>query len=315
LASRNVLKWRLGLMLGAGLGFVWSGNRLGQAYVFTAFARNVRRRTVRGFAELMLAAAILLAVGRPAAALEVQDLAFAEVIVTGTEEPERTRGFGLGLADVIVKLTGDARLAASEKIAPLLARADTFVERFAYEDRMKDLPVRDEQGTRERPHFLRVWFKEADVRQALEALGLRIWDRDRALLAVFLTIHDARGTFALASSGEAGSLQREVLQDAARQRAVPIALPTAQDISERDRAAAYIAGGDIERLRLDAEQLGAGAILSGALSITPSGFWSITWFLDAVGQVRRWSLDNVTFDAALKCGIETAARMLSSNAE
>jgi hypothetical protein len=281
--------------------------------VSTAFARSVRWRTVRGFAELMLAAAVLVALGRPARALEVQDLAFAEVIVTGTEEPERTRGFRLGLADVIVKLTGDARLAGSEAIAPLLARAGTFVQRFAYEDRMKDLPVRDEQGTRERPHFLRMWFKEADVRQAIEALGLRVWDRDRTVVAVLLAIRDARRTVVLTSSGDAGSLQREVLQDAARRRAVPIALPL-----ERDLAAVALAGriasGEMASLRPEAERLAAGAILAGRLAITPSGYWSITWSLEALGRVRRWSLENVTFDVALKSGIETAARVLSGNA-
>jgi hypothetical protein len=269
--------------------------------------------TVRVIALLLAAA--LLAVSSPTAALQVQDLAFAEVIVTGTEEPERSRGLALGLADVIVKLTGDARLAGSEKIAPLLARAGTFVERFTYEDRMKDLPVRDEQGTRERPHFLRMWFNEADVRQALEALGLRVWDRDRPLVAVHLAIRDARRAFVLASSGEAGSLQREVLQDTARRRAVPIALPPARDMGEQERAAESFASSDLERLRPEARELGAGAILAGSLSITPSGFWSITWLLDAGGQVRRWSLEDVTFDAALTSGLEMAARVLSGHAD
>jgi hypothetical protein len=263
----------------------------------------------------LLLAATLLAVSPPTAALEVQDLAFAEVIVTGTEESERTRGLAFGLADVIVKLTGDARLAGSQKIAPLLARAGTLVERFTYEDRMKDLPVRDEQGTRERPHFLRMWFKEADVRQALAALGLPIWDPDRPLVAVLLAIRDVRRTFVLTSSGEAGSLQREVLQDAARRRAVPIALPPARDIGEQELTAEYIASSDIEHLRPEARQLGAGAILAGSLSITASGFWSMTWLLDAGGQVRRWSLENVTFDAALKSGVDVAARVLSGHAD
>ena len=264
---------------------------------------------------IALLAATLLAVSPPTAALEVQDLAFAEVIVTGTEESERTRGLAFGLADVIVKLTGDARLAGSQKIAPLLARAGTLVERFTYEDRMKDLPVRDEQGTRERPHFLRMWFKEADVRQALAALGLPIWDPDRPLVAVLLAIRDVRRTFVLTSSGEAGSLQREVLQDAARRRAVPIALPPARDIGEQELTAEYIASSDIEHLRPEARQLGAGAILAGSLSITASGFWSMTWLLDAGGQVRRWSLENVTFDAALKSGVDVAARVLSGHAD
>jgi hypothetical protein len=280
------------------------------------FGHRHCERTVASRCALVISmAAMLVAVGPPAAALEVEDFAFAEVIVTGTEEPERTRGFALGLADVVVKLTGDARLAGSQRIAPLVGRADMFVERFAYEDRMKDLPVHDEQGTRERPHFLRIWFREADVRQALEALGLRTWNRDRPLLSVFLTIQDARRTFVLASSGETGALQREVLQDVARRRGVPTALPSANDTIDRGLAGARIAAGDTANLWPEAERLGAGALLAGRLSITPSGFWSITWFLDTRGAVRCWSLDNVTFDAALKSGVETAAGVLSGTAE
>jgi hypothetical protein len=102
---------------------------------------------------------------------------------------------------------------------------------------------------------------------------------------------------------------------AARRRAVPIALPPGRAIVEQEAAAARIAGGDREGLWRQAEQLGAGAILAGGLSINPSGFWSITWSLDTRRQARRWSLDDVTFDAALKSGIETAARVLSGHSD
>ena len=46
-----------------------------------------------------------------AQAIEIGDLYEAETIVTGTEEPERSRGFRIGLEEVLIKLSGDARLA------------------------------------------------------------------------------------------------------------------------------------------------------------------------------------------------------------
>ena len=46
-----------------------------------------------------------------ARAAEVFDLYSAQAIVTGTEEPERTRGFRAGIVDAVIKLTGDSRLA------------------------------------------------------------------------------------------------------------------------------------------------------------------------------------------------------------
>ena len=78
--------------------------------------------------------------------------------VTGQMEETRLPGFGRALEEVLVKVSGDARLGADPRVAALTGEAARYVETFSYRDRMADIPVHDEQGTRERPFELTVAF-------------------------------------------------------------------------------------------------------------------------------------------------------------
>lgn len=256
---------------------------------------------------IMIAAAAVFS--SSVCAAEVNDLYDAQAIVTGTEEPERTRGFRTALIDVIIKVTGDARLEQNGKLQPLLNMPHRFVERFEYEDRMKDIPVHDEQGTRERPHFLRVRFKTPEIDRELQTLGLRKWLSDRPVLIVWLGVSTARGTYVLEADGPNGYGQRTVMVETATRRGLPIALPppgqkniTFDDISSMSRSKLKTAAPD------------ADAVLIGMLSITGTGYWDTDWYLSYRNQSRSWALRNVSFDTALKNGLQTSALIFSGNA-
>jgi len=255
---------------------------------------------------------VALALGPTSArAAEVRGLYDAQTVVTGTEEPERTRGFRAGLTDVVVKLTGDPRLADGRRIAPLLDDPHRLVERFAYEDRMKGIPVHDEQGTRERPHYLRMRFKADVLDTALASLGLSKWSADRPVLAVWLGVRTARGAYVLRDDGPDGYGQRLGIRETAARRGLPVRLPPAGDA----RPAATvdeIDAGDLSTLRQMSGD--AAVLLSGVLSITADGYWNISWRLAWHGRTRVWTLRRVSFDTALKDGLDTAVLVLSGNA-
>jgi hypothetical protein len=116
----------------------------------------------------------------------------AETIVTGTIEPERSRGFAAGALQVLVKLTGEPEVANTPGAAELQKQAGELVVDFSYEDRMKDIPVHDEQGTRERPHFLRIRFDPQKFDAAIEKTGFVKWSGKRPAVAVWLGVRDAR---------------------------------------------------------------------------------------------------------------------------
>jgi uncharacterized protein len=249
----------------------------------------------------------LASVPASAEPVAVTDLYRAETIVTGTIEPERSRGFRVGLTDVVVKLTGDVRLADGDRLAPLLEKPQDLVEWFEYEDRMKDLPVRDEQGTRDRPHFLRMRFKAAELDKALAGLGLSKWAEVRPQLAVWLGVKTAISSFVVTTTARDYG-QRVVTLEASQRRGVPVWLPAEDSgVTFED-----IAAQKTDKLRSASPK--ADAWLSGALTLGESGYWDITWQLHWKDQMRSWEKKGVSFDAAIKDGVQTAALIFSGNA-
>ncbi|MGH7005953.1 MAG: DUF2066 domain-containing protein, partial [Alphaproteobacteria bacterium] len=151
-----------------------------------------------------LVAAILLGSGAAAAAATLDDLYQAKAIVTGQEQLDRRRGVALCLKEVLVKVSGDPRLAADPRVAEVTARAGTFVDTFRYRDRMSEKPINDEQGTRDRPYDLTVKFNPSKIDSALRSLGRAPWTALRPRLAVFVVVNNGATTYALASDARRG---------------------------------------------------------------------------------------------------------------
>ncbi len=119
--------------------------------------RRFRRAVVAAVVVCGVVSGVVLG-PRPGSAAEVGGLYQADVIVTGRGQTEQQRGFRKALAEVVIKLSGDADIVGTDAILTLVDRAGDFVGAFDYEDRMKGLKVHDGQGIRECPHYLRVTF-------------------------------------------------------------------------------------------------------------------------------------------------------------
>lgn len=245
-------------------------------------------------------------------ALEVGGLYQAETIVTGRGEAERQRGFRSGLEDVLIKLSGDADLVHAQGVQRILARASDFVERYEYEDRMRGLPIHDEQGTRDRPHYLRMTFRRAPVEESLRLLDVPLWPSDRPQVAIWLGISDSIRFYVLGSDTVFGHGQREVLQSVSQQRGIPIILPAMH--SEAQPVITYddLTAGNLRQLLVVSARYHADAILFGTLVMDDNGYWTLTWKLDRHGHVRPWQLAGVTFDVALRAALERAARVFAT---
>lgn len=239
-----------------------------------------------------------------------EDLYRAETIVTGTGLSERMRGFRIGVEDVLVKLTGDASVADSAEAGNVAVKAADLIADFTYEDRMKGIPIHDEQGTRDRPHYLRMRFDPEKFDAALAQAGLNKWVGARPTLAVWLGISEPRGNYVLAREGE-GYGQREVLKDASKKRGIPILLPT-----ENQTAVTYqtIAKPDLDVLRQASKELGGSGILYGRLDFDGEAHWNTSWVAAGDGFEAAWAVNGVTFDVALKGAIDQAAAAFSRHA-
>lgn len=247
----------------------------------------------------------LLILAGPAPAAEPPDLYSAKILVTGTGEPERTRGLRDGLVQVVIKLTGDARLAGDPRLERMLQDPHRWVERFDYEDRMKGIPIHDEQGSRDRPYFLHMRYDPALLDPELQRLGLSKWE-DRPSITVLLGIRTQAGAFVLAPSGAQGYGERTALLVAAERRGLTVVLPEsgAAPVSFEDVAAGNL---DVFERTMDPES----ALLSGSLSVATGGYWDIAWRLSHRGRVQSWGETGVTFDVAFQNGLDKAALLLS----
>ncbi|WP_048644971.1 DUF2066 domain-containing protein [Nitratireductor soli] len=242
--------------------------------------------------RLWFALLVCLATSCPATAEDNHAALYRAVtIVTGTDEPERSRGFAACMREVLVKLSGDPALTSAPGMDDLAGRAGDFVTAFDYRDRMAGIPVHDEQGTRERPHYLAVEFSPPKIDAALRGLGGKPW-LDRPVLSLDITVDNGARKFPLVRDGAFGRDQRAALIESAERLGLPISFPEAQRTSEAE------------------------PVLTGALTWHPDKLeWSSRWSLALADQPRRWVATASSFDAVFRDALGRAVADLVAEAQ
>jgi hypothetical protein len=257
---------------------------------------------------------LLLALVLPGAAraIELPDLYKGQAIVTGTQEPERSRGMRLALMDVLVKVSGDARLLDDRTLAPVLANAKAYVVAFDYEDRKKGLKINDEQGTRDRPFDLRVLFDKAKIDALLAARSLKPWSAARPQLLSLVVVRFPANSYVMSADGQLGYAQRLALADASNRRGLPTLLP-----GQAVLAGARLTPDGIARLSPD-ELSKLTASLGGELPLRGIMVWDdklpgwrTDWTLMANGQAHRWHDDSPSFDEAFRRVVQHSAAIFA----
>jgi hypothetical protein len=257
--------------------------------------------------------ALLCAIG-PSVAADESELYRTTVFVTGRGEAERVRGTGLAFEEVLVKVSGDPRLARDPRVAEVAKEADALVASYDYRDRMQGLALHDEQGTRDRPHDLTIHFNPAKIDTSLTSLGSAPWREPRPRLAVFLAIQDQQTRYVLAQDGARGLSQRQALAAVAAKRALPMVLPKEALIETERLTHDALAAKAPPALAPAAKMAGGDAALSGTLVWTESALgWSASWRMARQGKDYRWGVSGVSFDDAFRNAIDGALEILSGH--
>lgn len=245
----------------------------------------------RSGGRIVLAAILVLAAFGPGLAGSAdKGLYRAVTVVTGTVEPERSRGFAACLRQVLTRLAGDPALAESTQVAEAAARAADFVGDFHYRDRMAGLPVHDEQGTRERPHLLTVAFVPERIDALLESLGRTAW-RDRPVVLLDIEVDNGERRFVLEEGGSTGRDHRAALLETADRFGLTVRFPV-----RGDRA-------------------GGNPVLSGRLAWRSEAFeWSSGWHLESLAGSEEWRFSAASFDAVFRDALERTLVRLAAGA-
>src|ERR1044072_919884 len=184
----------------------------------------------RAMIRIFLPAALSWWAG-PTAAMGT-DLYRAKVTVTGQGEANRTTGFAASLEDVLIKASGAQKLSGDRRLAAYKSKAKDFVRAFSYRDQFFGKPIRDEQGSRDRPYDLTVEFEENKIDDILRALGLKPWLSHRPRLAVFVEMEQGARNYIVTTDGAQSDLPRDALLAAADKRGMEIVLPSAVAVAK-----------------------------------------------------------------------------------
>lgn len=240
------------------------------------------------------------------------DLYRAQVIVTGTGEANRITGFAACLEDVLIKVSGQLRLAGDIRLAPFKANAAKLVRDYSYRDEKGGKPKNDEQGTRDRSFVLTAEFDEAAVNGILAKLGTKPWLSRRPTLAVFAELNPDARRLVVSSDAKDTELQRAALIAAAAKRGMPIVLPDAADFAALGSPGQPLAAIALGKLSDIASRRGGEAVLTARLVWDDRALkWNSEWQLEGQGRSQRWKVEEVTFDEAFRQGIGAAAQALA----
>jgi uncharacterized protein len=252
-------------------------------------------------------------IGRPG---DLDDIYTTRAVVTGKDERNRPLGFKLCFEDVLVKVSCDATILSDRRFEALAAVAGQYVSTFSYRDRLEGKPVRDEQGTYDRPHFLTCQFDPQKIDGVLKMLGRKPWLGYRPRLVMVLIVHGRTNSGLLSSDGAFDPDMREALANAARRYGLTVNLPSVANLQVNqiniDTAEITPAG----RLSRVAELSDSELPLVGDLRWSDAALgWVVNWRLAVNGRRHRWSIIGVNYDEAFRNAVRGAARVLSGNGE
>src|SRR5215207_5958793 len=266
----------------------------------------------RAIIRILLAAALTWCAGTMAAA--GADLYRAKVTVTGQGEANRIIGFAACLEDVLIKVSGAQKLSGDRRLAAYKSKAKSFVKGFSYRDQFSGKPIRDEQGTRDRPYDLTVAFEEGKIDDILRVFGLKPWLSHRPRLAVFVEMEQGPRNYIVTTDGTQSDLQRDSLLAAADRRGMGIVLPSAAALAKSNITGAQFRTAPFPALAPVAAAQGGEVVLVGRLVWNDRELgWATQWQMDWRGRTHRWQVRGVTFDEAFRRGIGGAAQVLSDN--
>jgi uncharacterized protein len=280
-----------------------------------------RRRSIRigrgtdcASARIFLAAVLTWCAGTVAAA--GADLYRAKVTVTGQGEANRITGFAACLEDVLIKVSGAQKLAGDRRLAPYKSKAKDLVTAFSYRDQFLGKPIRDEQGTRDRPYDLTVAFEESKIDDILGALRLKPWLSHRSRLAVFVEMEQGARNYIVTADGPQSDLQRDALLAAADRRGMDIVLPSAAALAKSNINGAELKTAPLPALAPVAAEAGGEVVLVGRLVWDDRELgWTTQWRMNWDDRTHSWQVRGVTFDEAFRRGIGGAAQILSGNGD
>ncbi len=252
---------------------------------------------------------LLLALSGPAfAALSLYE---AEVEVLDQTRAVRLKAMRQALEEVLVRVSGYSLVVTEPAVTAVLGNAGRYVQQYHYRplERQGEAVAAAEEGGEQAQFQLWLRFDPAAIKQLLQGAGLAVWGGERPRTLIWLAIEEG-GKRQLVAANDDGAA-REVLEQAARRRALPMLLPLL-DLTDRKAVRVGDVWGEFHDSVKDASaRYQPGALLIGRLHPASGGNWRARWTLYQGDETFRWERKGADVQAVLASGIEGAADNLS----
>ncbi len=243
-------------------------------------------------------------------AVRVPGLYEVEIPVVDQTESVRDEGLQTALRLVLIKLTGDRQAAARTSLLPLLKRARSYLQQYRYHEVSKT----EETESGELIHSVetRLWvkFDEENLNQALRALSVPVWGRERPSILIWLAISDQSGRHLVGL--ENGAEYVQPIDRRAAQRGIALLYPLLDLDDSRALRASDVWGGFRQPIFDASRRYHADAILTGAIESPVPGIWEARWTAYIDNQMANWTGESDLLEAVLDEGVDKLADILAA---
>jgi hypothetical protein len=255
---------------------------------------------------------LLLSTAMPAVAADVTGLYVTSATVSSRDdERERQQGFGAGLREVLVKLSGRRDTLDNPVIARALGSPQSYVETWAYNTILPADPLA--QSGQAAQIELQVTFFEAGIQQLLNDAGIAIWPSNRPDTLVWITVQDELGERYRAGvePEEGGDLVAAVRAEAAK-RGVPLLLPLLDFADLSSLTIEQLWNFDVNALRIASSRYRSESILALRVFRSLSGDVSARAVYIFRDQVREFDVLESPLAPFIEGSIDLVAANLAS---
>lgn len=214
-----------------------------------------------------------------ATAVMVDQLGQVTLKVADSSKRERQQAVQDGLAEVVVRLSGQQQVLVEAAIADLLQKAERYLLQYQYMDGEVD------PGTKKKQKLLSLTFDEKAVTRYLKRAGLPVWGANRAAVMVWWVVEEDGEREIVTSDSEHPALDGLKLE--AKRRGVPLVFPImdlqdSQNVSEGD-----VWGFFLDKIRFASKRYGTDNLLVGKTVQLDLDKFKSSWII-SVAEGEDW---------------------------
>ena len=239
-----------------------------------------------------------------------------EIEVVDQSSESRIEAMQKAMQQILIRSSGSLFINQSADIQRALRRPERYVQQYSY--RQIDVPasaimVESSPGESHSPvssepvknTFLQLTLDRNGIVKLLKDGRHSVWGTSRPAVLTWLVV-EQQGRRTIVGRDDRG-LARELLEQKAEERGIPLLLPHLDSTDRQRISAAEIWGGFSEKIHAASLRYNAAAILIGRLSHLSSGEWLARWSLLMQQDEPSWQQQGEVVELILAGGVHGAA--------